>query len=59
VRRASFLGDSVDYEVQVSDSAVVLRVAAASARRLRPGQAVGLRIDPAAGIPLADAADRA
>jgi hypothetical protein len=38
VRRASFLGDSVDYEVQVSDSAVVLRVAAPSARRLRPGR---------------------
>jgi iron(III) transport system ATP-binding protein len=54
VERASFLGDSVDYQIQVAESEVVLRVAAPPARRLRPGERVGLRIDPAACIPLAD-----
>jgi len=59
VRRASFLGDSVDYQVQVAGSDVVLRVAAPTARRLRPGESVGLRIDPAACVPLADAGEPA
>jgi len=57
VQRASFLGDSVDYQVQVAASDVVLRVAAPTSRRLRPGETVGLRIDPAACVPLADAAE--
>ena len=56
MKRASFLGDSVDYEVQVAASDVVLRVAAPPSRRFRPGEAVGLRIDPAACVPLADPA---
>jgi ABC-type Fe3+/spermidine/putrescine transport system ATPase subunit len=54
VRRASFLGDSVDYQIEVAESDLVLRVAASSAWRLRPGDAVGLRIDPAACVPLAE-----
>jgi iron(III) transport system ATP-binding protein len=54
VERASFLGESVDYQVAVADSDVVLRVAAPAVKRLREGEAVGLRIDPAACIVLAD-----
>ena len=42
VQRASFLGDSVDYQVQLADSDVVLRVAAPAARRRRAGEAVSL-----------------
>ncbi|MEK7713931.1 MAG: ABC transporter ATP-binding protein [candidate division NC10 bacterium] len=57
VQRASFLGESVDYQVQVAASDVVLRVAAPTSRRLRPGESIGLRIDPTACVPLADAAE--
>jgi ABC-type Fe3+/spermidine/putrescine transport system ATPase subunit len=56
VQRASFLGDSVDYQIAVADSPVVLRVTAPSARRLRTGERVELAIDPGACIPLADGA---
>ncbi|HXH83099.1 MAG TPA: ABC transporter ATP-binding protein [Candidatus Tectomicrobia bacterium] len=54
VQRASFLGDSIDYHVAIADSDVVLRVAAPPARRLHAGEAVGLRIDPGACVPLAE-----
>ncbi len=54
IRRASFLGDSVDYQIEVAESDLVLRVAASTAWRLRPGDAVGLRIDPTACVPLAE-----
>jgi ABC-type Fe3+/spermidine/putrescine transport system ATPase subunit len=54
VRRAAFLGDSVDYEVALADSDVVLRAAAAPAPRFEIGAAVGVRIDPGACVPLAD-----
>jgi iron(III) transport system ATP-binding protein len=57
VRHASFLGDSVDYQVQIAESDVVLRVAAPTSRRLRPGDPVGLRIDPTACLALADPAE--
>jgi iron(III) transport system ATP-binding protein len=53
VQRASFLGDGVDYQVQVADSDVVLRVTAPVAPRLRAGETVSLAIDPAACIALA------
>jgi iron(III) transport system ATP-binding protein len=53
IERASFLGDTVDYQVKVADSDVVLRVAAPAAQRRRAGERVGLSIDPAACIPLA------
>jgi ABC-type Fe3+/spermidine/putrescine transport system ATPase subunit len=56
VQRASFLGDSVDYQVLVAESDVVLRVAAPPARRLGPGEAVSLGIAPAACVPLTDGA---
>src|SRR5262245_28080377 len=52
VRRASFLGDGVDYQIEIAESDLILRVAGAPGRRLRLGEAVGLRIDPAACVPL-------
>ncbi len=54
VRRVAFLGDSVDYEVAVAGSDVVLRAAAAPTPRFEVGAAVGLSIDPAACVPLAE-----
>ncbi|MGH7278285.1 MAG: ABC transporter ATP-binding protein [Candidatus Rokuibacteriota bacterium] len=57
VQRASFLGDSVDYQVAVAGSDVVLRVAAPAALRLRPGETVVLTIDPAACVVVADPGD--
>ncbi len=54
IKRATFLGDSLDYEVAIGASGPVLRVIGTVARRLVPGEAVGLRIDPAACVPLED-----
>jgi iron(III) transport system ATP-binding protein len=54
VERASFLGESVDYQIAVEGSDAVLRVTAPAIKRLRPGEAVGLRIDPAACVVLAE-----
>jgi iron(III) transport system ATP-binding protein len=54
VRRAAFLGDAVEYEVELQGSDLVLRVAAPVSPRLAPGAAVALGIDPAACVPLAD-----
>jgi iron(III) transport system ATP-binding protein len=59
VQRASFLGDSVDYQVRLTGSDVVLRVAAPTSPRLRVGDTVSLTIDPAACIALAAAEERA
>ena len=59
VQRASFLGDAVDYQVQVADTDVVLRVTAPSSPRRRVGEAVSLSIDPAACIALAATEERA
>jgi iron(III) transport system ATP-binding protein len=55
VRRAAFLGDSVDYEIVVAGSDLVLRAAAAPTPRLEVGAAVAVRIDPGACVPLAEA----
>jgi iron(III) transport system ATP-binding protein len=55
VKRVAFLGDGVDYEVEVGESDLILRVAAPVSPRLGPGEAVGLRIDPVACVRLADA----
>jgi iron(III) transport system ATP-binding protein len=52
LQRMSFLGDSVDCQVQVADTDVVLRVAAPAGLRVRPGEPVTLQIDPAACVPL-------
>jgi iron(III) transport system ATP-binding protein len=54
IRRASFLGETVDYQVAVADSDLVLRVAAPAVVRLRPGEAVTLRIERGACVVLAD-----
>jgi iron(III) transport system ATP-binding protein len=54
VKRVAFLGDAVDYEVEVAGADLVLRVAAPVSPRLAPGEAVTLGIDPAACVPLAD-----
>jgi iron(III) transport system ATP-binding protein len=54
VRRAAFLGDAVEYEVEVHGTDLVLRVAAPVSPRLAAGAAVALGIDPAACVPLAD-----
>ena len=55
VQRASFLGETVDYQVAMEGSTLVLRVAAPATRRVAAGEAVGLRIEPAACVVLADA----
>jgi iron(III) transport system ATP-binding protein len=54
VKRASFLGDSVDYEIALADSDVVLRVVTPVGHRRRAGETVALAIDPAACITLGD-----
>jgi iron(III) transport system ATP-binding protein len=54
VQRASFLGETVDYQVAVADSDLVLRVAAPAIQRLRPGETVSLRIDRSACVVLAE-----
>ncbi len=56
IERASYLGDSIDYEVKVEGSDVVLRVAAAPSLRLGPGERVSLAVTPEACVPLADGA---
>src|SRR5499425_2463477 len=52
VTRASYLGDSVDYLVQIDGSDLALRVAAGSSRRFRTGDAVILHVPPDACVPL-------
>jgi hypothetical protein len=52
VLRASFLGDSVDYQVKLADGEPVLRVAGPTPPRARAGEGVTLRIPAAACIPL-------
>jgi iron(III) transport system ATP-binding protein len=54
VKRVAFLGDGVDYEVEVAGADLTLRVAGPVSPRLRPGEAVGLRVDPSACVRLAD-----
>jgi iron(III) transport system ATP-binding protein len=54
VERVSFLGEAVDYQVTVVDAEAVLRVTASSLNRLRAGDVVGVRIDPAACVVLAE-----
>ncbi len=54
IQRVSYLGDVVDYQVQVEGSDVVLRVAAPSSVRFQPGEAVTLAVASSACIPLAE-----
>jgi len=53
VRRVSFLGDQLECQVEVAPD-LVLRVAAPVSTRPRAGEAVALRIPPAACVPLAN-----
>jgi iron(III) transport system ATP-binding protein len=50
VTRASFLGESVDYQIRLADDDVTVRVVAPAGRRLAVGTAVDLCIDPAACV---------
>jgi len=52
VTRASFLGESVDYQIRLTGNDAVLRVTAPAGGRLAVGAAVELRIDPAACVPV-------
>jgi iron(III) transport system ATP-binding protein len=54
VERASFLGERIEYQIRVARSDIVLRVSAPLSRRLRPGDPVGLSIDPAACVLLSE-----
>ncbi len=56
IERVSYLGDVVDYQVQVEGSDVILRVAAPPSLRFQPGEVVTLRVAPSACIPLAEGA---
>jgi iron(III) transport system ATP-binding protein len=55
VRRAAFLGDTIDYEVAIAGSDLVVRAAAAPTPRFDVGAGVTLRIAPGACVPLAEA----
>ncbi|HEU5194845.1 MAG TPA: ABC transporter ATP-binding protein [Methylomirabilota bacterium] len=54
VTRASFLGDSVDYQIQLTDDDVNVRVVAPPGRRLPVSAAVHLCIAPAACVPVSE-----
>jgi iron(III) transport system ATP-binding protein len=54
VQRTSYLGDAIDYQVQVEGSDVVLRVAGPPPAAVRAGQQVTLAFPAAACVPLAD-----
>jgi iron(III) transport system ATP-binding protein len=55
VQRAAFLGDTVDYEVKLAGSDLVVRAAAAPSPRYEVGAGVMLRIAPDACVPLVEA----
>ncbi len=57
VQRTSYLGDAVDYQVQVSGSDVVLRVTAPPPARVGSGDSVTLAVAPEACVPLAGGGD--
>jgi len=54
IKRATYLGDGVDYEIAVTGSDVILRVATPPANRRRAGDTVVLSIPAAACVPLAE-----
>jgi ABC-type Fe3+/spermidine/putrescine transport system ATPase subunit len=54
--RASYLGDTVDYQVRLDDTDVVLRIIGPAPARARAGDAVGVTVAPEACV-LLPAAD--
>jgi len=58
VLRASYLGDAVDYQVQLAEGGTMLRVAGPTPLRAHPGESVSLRIPAAACIPLPEEGTR-
>src|SRR5262249_52384838 len=52
VRRASYLGDAIDYQVEIEETGIVLRVAGSIPPKARAGQKVRLTLPPSACIPL-------
>jgi iron(III) transport system ATP-binding protein len=58
VLRASYLGDAVDYQVQLAEGGAMLRVAGPTPLRAHPGESVRLRIPAAACIPLPEEGTR-
>ena len=57
VQRTSYLGDAVDYQVQVSGTDVVLRVTAPPPVRVSPGDPVTLAVMAEACVPLTGGGD--
>jgi ABC-type Fe3+/spermidine/putrescine transport system ATPase subunit len=52
IRRASYVGTAVDYQVAVAGTDVLLRVMAPVSPRRAPGEAVTLTLDPASCVAL-------
>jgi iron(III) transport system ATP-binding protein len=52
VVRASYLGDGVDYQVQIEESDVVLRATGPAPARVRVGERVSVSVAPSACVPL-------
>jgi len=52
VLRASYLGDGVDYQVQLDDCDVILRVAGPPSSRAQPGEKVSAIVPAGACVPL-------
>jgi hypothetical protein len=50
--RASYLGDGVDYQIQIEGSDVVLRVAGPAPPRVRLGESVSVSVAVRACVPL-------
>jgi iron(III) transport system ATP-binding protein len=53
VQRSSYLGDAVDYQVEIEEGGIVLRVAGPTPPRARVGERVSLRVAAASCVPLA------
>ena len=54
IRRASYLGDTIDFVVEVEGSDLVLRVSAPASARLRPGDTVTLGVAQEVCVPLTE-----
>jgi len=54
VRRASYLGDAVEYQVEIADGAALLRVAGTAPARAQVGERVTIQIPPDACVRLSE-----